>query len=92
MKDAWRSLVNYSQWDANGDGQVSKEELEQAVKSAFAGLDRNQDGYISPTELQAALTERTGRTHKGLINMMFESLDADHDGRVSMDELASLAM
>ena len=92
MKDAWRTLVNYHEWDANGDGQISREELEQAVKSAFATLDRNQDGYISPTELQTALTERTGRTHKGLIGMMFETLDADNDGMVSMEELASLAI
>ena len=92
MKDAWRVLVNYEQWDADGDGQISREELEQAVKNAFAILDKNQDGQICPAELQAALTERTGRTQKGLIGLMFEALDADKDGMVSMDELASLAM
>ena len=92
MKDAWRVLVNYDEWDTNNDGEISKEELEQAVKKAFAFLDKNQDGHISPTELQAALTERTGQTNKGLINLMFEVLDADKDGMVSMDEMASLAM
>ncbi len=45
-----------------------------------------------PPELQAALAERTGRTQKGLISLMFEVLDVDKDGKVSMDELASLAM
>ncbi|WP_204138856.1 EF-hand domain-containing protein [Halomicronema sp. CCY15110] len=69
-----------------------KEELEQAVKQAFVELDRNQDGHVSPAELQAALSERTGRSHKGLIGLMFETLDADKDGMVSMAELASLAM
>ncbi len=64
----------------------------QALKKAFAFLDKNQDGQISPTELQSALAQRTNRTNKGLVNMMFETLDADGDGMVSMDELASLAM
>ncbi|GAB4379692.1 MAG: hypothetical protein Kow00121_34320 [Elainellaceae cyanobacterium] len=92
MKDAWRTLVNFDEWDTNGDGTISKAELEAAIKQAFAFLDRNQDGHISPAELQAALTERTGRTHKGLIGMMFETLDTDGDGNVSMAELASLAI
>jgi hypothetical protein len=92
MKDAWRHLVNYEDWDADGDGEITKQEVEQAVKKAFAFLDQNQDGFISPAELQAALTERTGRTQKGLIGLMFEVLDANKDGKVSMEELASLAM
>ncbi len=92
MKDAWRTLVDFDEWDANGDGQISRTELEQAVRNAFTVLDRNQDGHISPAELQAALTERTGCTHKGLISMMFETLDADGDGMVSMLELAALAL
>ncbi|MBI4783276.1 MAG: 5'-nucleotidase C-terminal domain-containing protein [Oscillatoriophycideae cyanobacterium NC_groundwater_1537_Pr4_S-0.65um_50_18] len=92
MKDAWRMLVDFKHWDADSDGEISKDELEQAVKQAFGDLDRNQDGHVSPAELQAALTERTGRTHKGLIGLMFETLDADKDGMVSMAELASLAM
>ena len=92
MKDAWRVLVNYEQWDADKDGEITREELQQAVKNAFAFLDKNQDGHISPAELQTALAERTGRSNKGLIGLMFETLDADKDGMVSMDELASLVM
>ncbi|NEP01353.1 MAG: bifunctional metallophosphatase/5'-nucleotidase [Symploca sp. SIO2E9] len=92
MKDAWRVLVNYDEWDSNKDGQISREELRHSVKKAFTFLDKNQDGQISPAELQTVLVERTGRTNKGLVSMMFEVLDVDGDGMVSMDELASLAM
>ena len=92
MKDAWRILVNFEEWDSNCDGEISHTELEAAVKNAFAYLDTNQDGQISPAELEAALAERTGSTDKGLLNMMFQSLDANNDGMVSMEELASLAI
>ncbi|NEO71651.1 EF-hand domain-containing protein [Moorena sp. SIO3H5] len=92
MKDTWRVLVGYEQWDADGDGEITREELKQGVKNAFAFLDQNQDGYISPAEVQGALVERTGSTQKGLISLMFEVLDVDKDGMVSMDELALLAM
>ncbi|NEO09088.1 MULTISPECIES: EF-hand domain-containing protein [unclassified Moorena] len=92
MKDAWRVLINYEEWDADGDGKMTTEELKQGFKNAFAFLDQNQDGYISPAEVQGALAERTGSTQKELISLMFEVLDVDKDGMVSMDELASLAM
>ncbi len=92
MKDAWRILVNFDEWDSNRDGQISHTELEVAIKKAFAYLDKNQDGQISPAELQAVLAERTGNADNGLLNMMFKSLDANNDGMVSMDELASLAI
>lgn len=92
MKNAWRSLVNFQEWDSDGDGNISKMELEQAVNKAFKFLDTNQDGYISPQELQAALAEKTANADCGLINMMFSTLDTNNDGMVSMEELASLAI
>jgi 2',3'-cyclic-nucleotide 2'-phosphodiesterase (5'-nucleotidase family) len=92
MKDAWRTLVNFDQWDSNRDGQISQAELIQGIKRAFEFLDQNKDGLISPEELQATLAKRTDNPNKSLINMMFESLDVDKNGLVSMDELASLAM
>ncbi|MGD1909669.1 MAG: EF-hand domain-containing protein [Rivularia sp. (in: cyanobacteria)] len=74
------------------DGNISKSELEEAVKKAFAYLDLNQDGYMSPPELQSAIAKITGNQDRSLINMMFETLDVDGNGMVSMEELASLAM
>ena len=85
MKDAWRTLVNFDEWDSNRDGEICHQELEEGVKKAFAYLDKNQDGQISPEELQAALAERTGNADKGLLNMMFKAIDANNDGMVSMD-------
>ncbi|MEM9926663.1 MAG: EF-hand domain-containing protein [Cyanobacteria bacterium P01_D01_bin.50] len=77
------------------------------MKKAFAYLDKNQDGYISPPELQSAISllfetlrdrhalrdrKNNRESSRSLINMMFETLDVDGNGMVSMEKLASLAM
>ncbi|MEM6754471.1 MAG: EF-hand domain-containing protein, partial [Cyanobacteria bacterium P01_C01_bin.38] len=92
MKDKWRALVNFQEWDSNDNGKISSAELEQAIKKAFESLDSDRDGYISPEELRAALIEKTRNPNNCLIDMMFQSLDINNDDMVSMDELASLVM
>ncbi|GEM_PF-6892194 len=92
MKDAWRNLINFEEWDSNRDGKISKAELQQGINKAFEFLDRDGDQFISPSELRAALLEKTGNADNGLIDMMFQSLDVNDDGMISMDEIASLAI
>lgn len=71
--------------DTDGDGVVSGEERDAAMKDRMANmrtrLDTDGDGKLSPAELAAA----RGR-------MRFdnaEALDANHDGDISADELAA---
>lgn len=42
--------------DANGDKQITLEEVMQGAKKRFAALDNNQDGALSESECQKAET------------------------------------
>jgi Ca2+-binding EF-hand superfamily protein len=63
----------FSQIDANGDGQITKSEFEQALGAGgtniaqadhvFSQLDRNGDGSVSIGELGSALQRSGGHPH-----------------------------
>lgn len=68
--------------DANGDGQVSFDELRGSRHKArgerfLKRLDADNDGKVSKTEALAKATER------------FERVDANKDGFITADELAA---
>jgi hypothetical protein len=71
--------------DSNGDGVISGEERDAAMKERMANMrtriDSDGDGKVSPAELAAA----RGRMHFDNA----EALDTDHDGDISADELAA---
>lgn len=98
--------------DADGDGTLSKVEIEGAV-AALKKLDQNRDGSLDAAELSPRLGGRLGpndqvgdgerrrritpemQGRRGGIGMqpraaverMFDSLDADGDGKLSGDEV-----
>jgi hypothetical protein len=56
--------------DKDGDGKLTKEEINQRVGEHFDKVDANKDGFIDETEISGHLTEmmkhfRGGRAHKG---------------------------
>jgi hypothetical protein len=67
-----------SEYDANGDGTVTSEEIQAARAEEFAKIDANGDGYISLAELQAWPAKRQEEK--------FASLDADGSGSLSQAE------
>ena len=87
--------------DASGDGFVSLEEFKSAhsarIEERFARMDSNSDGLLSADEMKAAKQARRGDRDKkrdgdrrqGKRNPaeMFERLDADESGGVSLAEL-----
>lgn len=48
-----RPGVNLSQYDRNGDGQLSADELPQQMRGMLRGTDQNGDGQLSAQEMQA---------------------------------------
>lgn len=86
--------------DTSGDGFVSLDELKAAhaarIEEHFSRMDSDADGLLSEEEIKAAHAARFG-DHKGMHKgrhherrspgEMFERLDADGNGSVSLDEL-----
>jgi len=42
----------FDRWDANGDGEVTRDEMPERARMLFARLDRNGDGRLTRDELQ----------------------------------------
>jgi Ca2+-binding EF-hand superfamily protein len=86
----------FSQIDTNGDGSISKSELEKAVTSAggstqaadalFSKLDPNNTGSVSEQQFSAALSQASA-SHGGHHHHRAEGAN---DGSSAQDALASL--
>ena len=80
--------------DTNGDGKVSKEEVD-ALKDKhegewFAKTDTNQDGFLTPDEIQQARATRRDHMRgemKVRMEERFKEADANNDGQLSLDEV-----
>ena len=48
--------TGFTRWDANGDGQLSRDEVANAPRLVqdFDAIDANHDGFLTVAELQAA--------------------------------------
>ncbi|MBO9468301.1 EF-hand domain-containing protein [Tropicibacter sp. R15_0] len=90
MKGGPNAEMLFEQLDANGDGQITKEEVENAPKLRFEAADTDGDGFLSDAELKAAAEKRDAARaarRDDRIAKMIERLDADKDGKLSMEEM-----
>ena len=74
--------IMFDRLDLNGDGSVTKEEIDQAKAERFALMDANGDGELTQTELEEGhqkLEEQRRAEH-------FARLDKDGDQTLSIDE------
>jgi len=89
VKDEWRRLVGFAQFDADGDGSISGDELRAGIDKVISSMDKNGDGHISKAELETYMHGNDGNLQ--FIEQMVQMLDADGDGQISKDEFAALA-
>ncbi len=78
-----RQPATFQELDADGNGEITKAELEAHRNQRFTAADSDGDGKLSVEEMQnAAQAKAADRTNK-----MFEKYDANQDGFLSEDEL-----
>lgn len=80
------AAANFSQMDANGDGQVSNGELrsykvaheDRKWRQSFESADANRDGALTLSEAQGGLPA---------IAAQFTAIDSNGDNKLSLDEM-----
>lgn len=75
--------MNFEKLDANGDGQVTKEEIAAAASARFEAVDTDGSGTLSAEELAAA----SERAKEERIAKMIEKRDENGDGVLSQAEM-----
>lgn len=78
-----REKPDFASLDANANGSLSLEELQNAGAVRFAEMDTDGNGALSAVELAAAQSERMAdRAEK-----MIERMDENDDGELQADEM-----
>jgi len=75
--------------DTNGDGEISKEEVQAFRATVFNAADANQDGALTLDEMIAHHETMEAQRKAERQARMFEKLDADGNGTVSAAEFAA---
>ena len=76
-----------AQFDSNGDGQVTLEEIQAKRAADAAALDGDGDGMISKDELVAFELAKEKSRIEARVNKRFEAQDSNGDGMLSAAEL-----
>lgn len=75
--------ASFEQLDGDGDGQITKAELEAHRAAQFASRDTDGDGLLSAEELGTAVRQRASERAAAMI----ERFDANGDGLLAPDEM-----
>jgi Ca2+-binding EF-hand superfamily protein len=75
--------------DLDEDGRITQAELSTVREQRFSRADRNEDGRLDSDEFEAwreSVSPGNARRMRGRGGERFDSLDADSDGAISLDE------
>ena len=84
--------AHLTEFDTNGDGDISKAEIDAKRAATFADADTNADGALSQAELVAHHEAKQAERKAKRQAAMFAKLDADGNGTISADEFNSRPM
>lgn len=83
--------MNFETLDTNGDGSISKAEIEARASERFKAVDANNDGFVTSEELEANAAENEKKRKGRGAERMMKRMDADNDGKLSMEEMSKRA-
>lgn len=77
--------------DADGDGKITKEEMQAAPQRRFEAADTDGDGKLTAAELTEARMEQARRRIEAKVQKMLKAMDKDGDGVLSAEEMGPAA-
>ena len=79
--------LDFSQLDANGDGQITKAEVKAFGAAEFAKADADGDGSLTLEELIPRAKADRARKMDKRANRMLKRLDSDGSGTIELSEM-----
>ena len=96
-KDLEEAKRMFGKMDRNGDGKLSREEVQIALLSEFGTfhdivslLDSDNSGYIDYNEFLRGMVNREKQTDTDTLEKAFALLDKDNSGAVTAEELRDM--
>lgn len=77
--------------DTDGDGNVTRAEIDAQRAEKFSQADANGDGSVSFSEMESFREAERARRKAEAAQRRFEKMDADGDGAIGPDEFGSRA-
>ena len=77
------------QYDANGDGRLTRAEFDAAQRARFDGVDANKDGSATPAEFKVSRKAQAGAMRAASMIERFDELDTDRNGQLSRTEFST---
>lgn len=81
--------ASFEELDTDGDGVLTRAELQAPALDRFSAADADGDGALSPDEMTAMAEGRRAERAERMIDRLFDRRDIDGDGLLQFDELTT---